>query len=197
MEGNAENLESPKGDPEGGGLPVAGPFRLRDLLGTGGFGEVWRGVREEPYFQELAVKIPRQDRRNEDALQRFETERQAMALLNHPNVIRFFEGGILENSDPFYAMEFVDGQSITEFCEDQGMTINERVALFAEACDGVAFVHEHGILHRDIKPGNLIVDEASGDPTVKLIDFGIARCNEFDELGLVVGQTLDGALMAL
>ena len=94
-------------------------------------------------------------------------------------------------------MEFVDGQSITEFCEDQGMTINERVALFAEACDGVAFVHEHGILHREIKPGNLIVDEASGDPTVKLIDFGIARCNEFDELGLVVGQTLDGALMAL
>ncbi|NNE92478.1 MAG: serine/threonine protein kinase [Verrucomicrobiales bacterium] len=157
-----------------------GPYELQELIGEGGFGQVWYAERNESYFQNAAVKIIRNDRDDRDRRARFFAEQQALAVLNHPNIARFYQGGKTDQDEPYFAMEYLDGPPVTEYCEENHLDIDERIALFIEVCTAVDFCHEHGIFHRDLKPDNILVDTSSGEPRAKILDFGIAKLEDMD-----------------
>lgn len=150
-----------------------GTYQVIDFLGEGGMGRVYVGEQSEPIQRRVAVKvidaIHRRSRRR-----RFTAECQALARLNHPNVASLYEVGTTDDGHPFLAMELIDGAPITRWCDERRIGVTERVRLFLGVCAGVAHAHEKGILHCDIKPGNILVTEVDGWPRAKVIDFGIA-----------------------
>ena len=149
-----------------------GPYRLERLLGRGGMGSVYLARRDDGQFQRrVAVKLLRGGRHDEATLQRFRTERQILASLEHPAIARLYDGGESELGAPFLAMEYVDGQPLDEFCDQQSLTIEQRLRLCHGLFDAVAFAHQNLLVHRDLKPANVLVTPAG---EVKLIDFGIA-----------------------
>ncbi len=156
---------------------LAGRYRLGDKLGEGGFGTVYLAEQLRPLRRQVAVKILRADRVSPEVLARFEAERQALALMDHPHIASIHDGGE-EEGTPFYVMEFVDGPPINEFCAKESLTIQERLTLFVQACEAVHYAHRQGIIHRDIKPSNILVARANDSertPICKVIDFGIAK----------------------
>lgn len=152
-----------------------GPFEIRDLLGEGGMGQVFRAVQRQPVRREVALKIVPLGRLKASARVRFDAERQAMARLDHPNIGRILEAGTTDDGRPYFAMELIDGPPITAYCDRATLTIEQRLRLFVEVCRGTHHAHLKLLLHRDLKPSNVLVAEIDGRPVPKIIDFGIAK----------------------
>ena len=150
-----------------------GPYRITAFLGRGGMGSVYLAERDdEAYRKQVAVKLLRPDRVNGDHVRRFIAERQVMATLDHPHIARLLDGGTTDQALPFLVMEYIQGETITTYCQHLNLGLQARIELFLKVCDAVHFAHQHLVVHRDLKPGNILVDR-SGSP--KLLDFGIAK----------------------
>ncbi len=154
---------------------MIGPYRLIELIGEGGFGMVWLAERREPMVQRVAIKTLKPGLDTRAVIARFEQERQALALMDHPNVARVFDAGAAENGRPYFVMEYVKGDTITEFCDKHTLGVRERLELFATVCDAISHAHTKGIIHRDLKPSNILVSGDRANPIAKVIDFGIAK----------------------
>jgi len=153
-----------------------GPFRIERELGRGGMSVVYLGVRDDGQFsQQVAIKFLPSGPALESLLRRFESERQILAGMEHPNLARLLDGGISEEGWPYFVMEYVDGLPITRFCDDQRLSINQRLQLLRQVLDVVQYAHQNLVVHRDLKPSNILV---TADGRVKLLDFGIAKVLE-------------------
>jgi predicted Ser/Thr protein kinase len=155
-------------------LPHIGPFRLLDRLGEGGMGVVWLAERREPVVQRVALKVIRSDRIGRTYRARFEMEQQALAHMDHPHVARLLDAGTSDGQS-WFAMEYVPGQPLTDYCREHRLSLEQRLEVFQQICDGVQHAHMRGVLHRDLKPGNVLVREIDGEPVAKIIDFGLAQ----------------------
>ena len=151
-----------------------GRYRIEGLLGRGGMGEVYRAAQLEPVRREVALKLMRAQRLQARHLAWFEVERQVLAQMRHPAIAQIYDAGTTAEGYPFFAMELIEGSPITRYCREQRLSLDERVALFIRVCEGVQHAHHKGVVHRDLKPGNLLVDTLDGRPAPKIIDFGIA-----------------------
>ncbi len=152
-----------------------GPYQLCELLGEGGFGNVWRAEQTETVKREVAVKVIKLGMDTAQVLARFNQERQALASLEHPNIATMLDAGVGPNGRPYFAMELVRGGPVTAWCGMRQASLHERLRLFIQICQAVHHAHEKGILHRDLKPTNILVAEQDGQPVPKIIDFGIAK----------------------
>ncbi len=155
-----------------------GPYRILERLGEGGMGVVYRGERTEPVRREVAIKVVRAGLRSVEARARFDAERQALALMDHPNVARILDGGTTTEGVPYFAMELVRGEAITDFCDAHGLDLDTRIELVRQVCRGVQHAHTKGIVHRDLKPSNILVSMVDNHPVPRVIDFGIAKILE-------------------
>lgn len=152
-----------------------GPYRLVRLLGEGGFGEVHEAEQSHPIRRRVALKLIRPGMASRDILARFETERQALALMDHPHIARVYDAGTSEAGLPYFVMELVEGVPVTEYCNRHRLTVPERLAVFEQICQAMQHAHSKGVIHRDLKPGNVLVGEQDGQAFARVIDFGIAR----------------------
>ena len=177
----AEEVLAERSDP---GQPLAagttvGPYRILEQIGEGGMGEVYLAEQEQPVRRRVALKLIKLGMDTRQVVARFESERQALAIMNHPNVAKVFDAGSTERGRPYFAMEFVRGVQITEYCDRNRLTTVERLELFMRVCDGVQHAHQKGIIHRDIKPSNVLVQVEDDRPTAKIIDFGVAKATDY------------------
>ncbi len=170
----------PKGTPgfAGQGTVIAGRYTLVGVIGEGGMGSVYRARQTQPVRRDVALKLIKSGLDSRSVLARFDAERQALAVMDHPNIARVFDGGTTPTGQPFFVMELVQGVSLTEYCDARKLTVNERLRLFSQVCHAVQHAHQKGIIHRDLKPGNILVTEVDGRPTPKVIDFGVAKATE-------------------
>jgi serine/threonine protein kinase/Flp pilus assembly protein TadD len=154
---------------------VVGQYKLREQIGEGGFGVVYVAEQEKPVRRKVALKIIKPGMDTKDVIARFEAERQALALMDHPNVARVLDAGATESGRPYFVMELVQGVTITEFCDKNQLPTRKRLALFADVCRAVQHAHQKGIIHRDLKPSNIMVTLHDGQPVAKVIDFGVSK----------------------
>jgi serine/threonine protein kinase/WD40 repeat protein len=174
---------------------VIGPYKLRQQLGEGGFGVVFMAEQEQPVRRQVALKIIKPGMDSRQVVARFEAERQALALMDHPNIARVLDGGTTASGRPYFVMELVKGIPITEFCDKHRLTPRERLELFVPVCQAVQHAHQKGIIHRDLKPSNILVTMYDDRPVPKVIDFGVAKAIEqklteqtlFTRVGQVIG----------
>ncbi|MHC4948954.1 MAG: serine/threonine protein kinase, partial [Planctomycetota bacterium] len=152
-----------------------GPYTIRDVLGEGGFAVVYRADQAEPVRRTVALKIIKLGMDTRQVIARFEAERQALAVMDHPNVARVLDAGATDTGRPYFVMELVAGDPITDYCDRHRLRTRERLDLFIQTCRAVQHAHQKGIIHRDIKPSNVLVTVRESDPVVKVIDFGIAK----------------------
>jgi tetratricopeptide (TPR) repeat protein len=152
-----------------------GRYKLLDVLGEGGFGIVYLAEQQEPIRRRVALKIVKPGMDSKQVIARFEAERQALALLDHPNIAHIFDAGTTETGRPYFVMGLITGLPITRYCDERRLGIEERLALFAQICGAVHHAHQRGIIHRDIKPSNILVSEKDGEPVPTIIDFGVAK----------------------
>jgi serine/threonine protein kinase/Flp pilus assembly protein TadD len=152
-----------------------GPYRIIELLGEGGMGEVYKAERCHPIRQTVAVKIIKLGFDSREIVGRFESERQALALMDHPGIAKVLDAGATGAGRPYFVMDFVAGKPITSFCDENRLSIEDRLKLFADVCDAIAHAHTKAIIHRDIKPSNVMAYHQDGRPATKVIDFGIAK----------------------
>jgi tetratricopeptide (TPR) repeat protein len=152
-----------------------GQCRLLSVLGEGGMGVVYLAEQQRPIRRQVAIKIIKPGMDSKQIIARFEAERQALALLDHPNIAHVFEAGTSEDSHPYFVMEYVKGMPITEHCDHQKLTIKDRLDLFLQVCHAVHHAHQKGIIHRDIKPSNILVSFQDDQAVPKIIDFGVAK----------------------
>jgi serine/threonine protein kinase len=172
-----------------------GPYRLVKLLGEGGMGEVWLAEQNEPIHRAVALKLIKAGMDTKTVIARFESERQALALMDHPNIARVFDGGSTPEGRPYFVMEYVPGIAINRYCDKHELTFQQRLELFMDVCDGVQHAHQKAIIHRDLKPSNILVHERDDKPVAKMIDFGVAKATDqrltertlFTQFGAVVG----------
>jgi non-specific serine/threonine protein kinase/serine/threonine-protein kinase len=155
-----------------------GPFEIVRPLGRGGMGVVYLGRQEEPLRREVAIKVVRSALADHETLIRFHAERQALARMQHEGIARVFDAGTTEGGMPYFVMELVQGRPITEYCDERGLGLDERLSLFRTVCEAVHHAHQRGIIHRDLKPSNVLVAEDGGRSVAKVIDFGIAKAIE-------------------
>lgn len=166
-----------------------GAYELTEVIGEGGFGVVYRGVQREPVSREVAVKVLKPGMDSDAILARFDVERRALALLGHESVARIYEAGSCADGRPYFAMELIEGEPITAYCDARGLGVGARLALFARVCEAVHHAHQKGIIHRDLKPTNILVCETDRGAVPKVIDFGIAKALD-EPLGDVSVLTL-------
>tara|TARA_R110000868_G_scaffold241497_3_gene496979 strand:- start:770679 stop:772961 length:2283 start_codon:yes stop_codon:yes gene_type:complete len=152
-----------------------GRFRGLATVGEGGFGTVFRAEQINPVRRTVALKVVKLGMDSKRVLARFESERQTLALMEHPGIAKLFDAGTLPSGRPFFVMEFVDGVPITEYCRNKELSTRDRLRLFVQVCNAVQHAHQKGIIHRDLKPSNVLVGESDGKPLPKVIDFGISR----------------------
>ena len=152
-----------------------GRYELLELIGEGGMGLVYLAEQKEPVKRRVALKIIKPGMDSKQVIARFEAERQALAVLDHPNIAHVFDAGGTETGRPYFVMEHVKGMSITRYCDDKKLTIEQRLRLFEQVCEGVQHAHQKGIIHRDLKPSNILVTMQGDRPVPKIIDFGIAK----------------------
>ncbi|MEM7452950.1 MAG: serine/threonine-protein kinase [Planctomycetota bacterium] len=174
-----------------------GPYRLVNKIGEGGMGSVWLAEQSKPVQRRVALKIVRPGFASPQIIARFEAERQALTLMDHPSIARVLDAGETQQGAPYFVMELVDGVPITEYCDQNELTVTQRLELVVDVCRAVQHAHQKGIIHRDIKPTNVLVTTYDGKPVPKVIDFGLAKALEqktrlsdqtlFTEFGQVVG----------
>jgi eukaryotic-like serine/threonine-protein kinase len=155
--------------------PFAVKYRLQEKIGSGGMGVVYAAMQTTPIVRKVAVKLIRSDSDGPAQLARFEQERQALALMNHPNIAKVFDAGATDDGQPYLVMEFIPGVPLGEYCDRARLPVAARLELFADVCRGLHHAHQKGVIHRDLKPSNMLVSEVEGKPTPKLIDFGVAK----------------------
>lgn len=172
-----------------------GPYRLEKRLGQGGFGVVYLAVQEEPIRRRLALKILLPELRSREVIRRFETERQTLALMDHPHIAKVLDASSMDDGRPYFVMELVLGTSITAYCDQHKLTLRDRLTLFVEVCQAVHHAHQRGVIHRDLKPSNVLVTEHDGLPHVKIIDFGIAKALDHHAINVGSMQTTRGHLL--
>jgi serine/threonine protein kinase len=190
-----EPVTETPGEGEGGLGARIGPYRLIDRLGAGGCGVVYLAEQQEPVKRKVALKIIRLGMDTESVIARFAMEREALALMDHPNIARVLDAGTTASGRPFFVMELVDGERITEFCDRQRLDLRERLELFIQVCEAIQHAHQKGVIHRDIKPSNVLVREHDGRAIPKVIDFGIAKATAggidgeatYTKLGQLIG----------
>ncbi len=174
---------------------VIGPYHLLQLLGHGGMGEVWLAEQKQPVRRRVAIKLIKAGMDTREVVARFESERQALALMNHPAIAKVFDAGSTPEGRPYFVMEFVSGIPITTYCDKLKLTMRQRLELFARVCEGVQHAHQKAILHRDLKPSNILVGEIDGTPVPRIIDFGVAKATAqgltpdtmFTRVGTMIG----------
>ena len=174
---------------------VVGSYRLFQKLGEGGMGEVWLAEQTTPIHRRVAVKLIRAGMDTAAVVARFESERQALALMDHPNIAKVFDAGSTTDGHPYFVMEYVSGLPITEYCDKHALNVRDRLELFVKVCHGVQHAHQKAILHRDLKPSNILVVVQQDSAVPKIIDFGLAKATGqrltektmFTELGVMVG----------
>ncbi len=154
---------------------LIGPYRVIRILGEGGMGTVYEAAETGPVRRNVAVKVVRAGFGSREVRARFEAERQALALMDHAGIAKVLQAGETANGDPFFAMELVKGPPINDFCDSRRLSTNDRLALFISVCQAVQHAHQKGVIHRDLKPTNILVTEQDGKPQPKIIDFGIAK----------------------
>ncbi|RYD42946.1 MAG: serine/threonine protein kinase, partial [Verrucomicrobiaceae bacterium] len=152
-----------------------GRYRLIERIGEGGCGVVYLAEQLEPVKRKVALKIIRLGMDTENVIARFRAERQALALMDHPNIARVLDAGATGSGRPYFVMELVDGERITDYCKEQGLDLKQRLELFVKVCQAIQHAHQKGVIHRDIKPSNVLVRPHDGTPEPKVIDFGIAK----------------------
>ena len=152
-----------------------GPYRLLQRLGEGGMGEVWLAEQSKPVQRRVALKLIKAGMDTREVVARFESERQALALMNHPAIAKVFDAGSTPEGRPYFVMEYVAGIPITAYCDKHRMTTRQRMELFMQVCEGVQHAHQKAIIHRDLKPSNILVSEVDGKPMPRIIDFGLAK----------------------
>src|SRR5262249_22719965 len=152
-----------------------GRYRVLKPLGEGGMGTVYLAEQREPIRRRVALKVVKLGMDSGQVLARFNNERQALALMDHPNIARIFDADATSNGRPYFVMEYIEGVPITQYCDSKRMTIGKRLELFLAVCHAVQHAHQKGLIHRDLKPSNLLVTEQDGVPIPKVIDFGIAK----------------------
>jgi serine/threonine protein kinase/tetratricopeptide (TPR) repeat protein len=154
---------------------IIGPYKLLQVLGEGGFGVVFMAEQEHPLRRRVALKIIKLGMDTRQVVARFEQERQALALMEHPNIARVFDAGATDSGRPYFVMEYVKGDPITKFADAHRLSIRQRLELFEQVCAAIQHAHTKGVIHRDLKPGNVLVSVADDRPVAKVIDFGIAK----------------------
>jgi non-specific serine/threonine protein kinase/serine/threonine-protein kinase len=172
-----------------------GPYRVVRKLGEGGMGVVYEVRQDHPVRRRLALKLVKWGMDTRDVLARFESERQALALMSHPNVARVFDAGATERGRPYFTMEYVEGEPLTSYCDRYRLSTRERLELFVQVCDGVQHAHHNGIIHRDIKSSNILVRVREDKPVPTIIDFGVAKATQqrltektlYTERGMLIG----------
>lgn len=172
-----------------------GPYRVLRPLGEGGMGTVYLAEQKEPIERRVALKVIKAGMDSNAVIARFEAERQALALMDHENIARVVDAGTTSSGQPFFVMEHVKGSPITQYCDSNKLSIDDRLKLFGSVCEAIQHAHQKGIIHRDIKPSNVLVSDSGGQPVAKVIDFGLAKAlNQqltaktlFTQLGQVVG----------
>jgi serine/threonine protein kinase len=173
---------------------VDGAYRLLRKLGEGGMGEVWQAEQQAPVRRTVAVKLLKAGMDTRQIIARFEAERQLLALMQHPGIAQMFDAGITAGGRPYFVMEYVDGERITSYCDNAGLSVSERITLFQQVCDAVQHAHQKGVIHRDLKPSNVLVTMSDGRALPKVIDFGLAKLSApqladatLTEIGTVLG----------
>jgi serine/threonine protein kinase/WD40 repeat protein len=165
----AAEVQQPKAGDE------IGPYRIIELIGDGGFGAVYLVEQFEPVRRRVALKLIKDGMDSVEVLTRFEAERQALAMIDHPNVAKVFDAGVSREGRPYFAMEYVPGRPINRYCADENVSLHARLEMYIDICNAVQHAHQKGIIHRDLKPGNILVTTIDGSPVPKVIDFGIAK----------------------
>ena len=160
--------------------PSIDGYELVDQIGEGGFGLVFVANQLEPIQRSVAVKVIKPGMDSREIIRRFEGERQALAVLDHSGIAKVFDAGTTSGGRPYFVMELVDGSTLTDFCDQQSLSIRERLKLFLRVCNAIHHAHQKGIIHRDIKPSNILVAHEDGEPVPKVIDFGIAKAIQTD-----------------
>ena len=152
-----------------------GPYLIQSLIGEGGMGSVYRAEQRTPIHRVVALKVVKLGMDTREVVARFESERQALALMDHPNVAKVLDAGATDTGRPYFVMEYVRGLPITHYADRHKLTVRNRLELFTQACHAIQHAHQKAIIHRDLKPSNILVTEAEGRPLVKVIDFGVAK----------------------
>src|SRR5678815_860681 len=163
-----------------------GPYKLLELIGEGGFGSVFMAEQETPVARKVALKIIKLGMDTRQVIARFEAERQALATMDHPNIAKVLDAGATETGRPYFAMEYIKGVPILEYCDTDTLDTRARLDLFTSVCHAIQHAHQKGIIHRDIKPSNVLVTMHDGMPVPKVIDFGIAEATSSE----LVAKTL-------
>src|SRR5262249_18436021 len=154
---------------------IAGRYARQEGIGGGGMGEVWVAKQTEPVKRKVALKLIKPGMDSRAVLQRFEQERQALAMMDHPNIAKVLDAGLTPAGQPFFVMELVNGLPLTKFCDEAKLPPRQRLDLFVPICHAVQHAHQKGIVHRDLKPANILVTMVDGKPVPKVIDFGVAK----------------------
>jgi serine/threonine protein kinase len=174
---------------------VIGPYKLLRKLGEGGMGQVWLADQTAPVRRRVALKLIRADMYDQSVLHRFQSEQQSLAMMDHPAIAKVFDAGTTPAGQPYFAMEYVEGSPINVYCDQKRLSIRERLELFARVCEGVQHAHQKAVLHRDLKPGNILVVELDGKAVPRIIDFGLAKATApsmeseafFTQVGIFLG----------
>jgi serine/threonine protein kinase/tetratricopeptide (TPR) repeat protein len=194
MAGNP-NAKTASTDSQPGSLGSIGRYKLLQIIGEGGFGTVYMAEQQEPIRRRVALKLIKLGMDTRAVIARFDAERQALAMMDHQNIARVLDAGETENGRPYFVMELVNGIPLTQYCDNNRLTARERIELFIPICQAVQHAHQKGIIHRDLKPSNVLVTLHDGEPTPKVIDFGIAKATQarltertlFTELRQMIG----------
>src|SRR5215207_6260852 len=165
-------IDQPAADHPGTAI---GAYKLVEVIGEGGMGTVYLAQQQEPVRRLVALKVIKAGMDTCQVLARFEAERQALALMDHPNIAKVFDGGATPSSRPYFVMELVKGTPITKYCDEHRLTPTNRLELFVQVCGAVQHAHQKGVIHRDLKPSNVLVSRHDTTPVVKVIDFGVAK----------------------
>ena len=197
--GDLTDAASPAAHAGGGVVPpvpvVIGPYQLLQLIGEGGMGQVWLAEQQQPVQRRVALKLIKVGMDTREVVARFESERRALALMDHPAIAKVFDAGSTPEGRPYFVMEYVDGLPITQYCDRHRLSMRHRMELFIQVCEGVQHAHQKAIIHRDLKPSNILVTEVDGRPAPRIIDFGVAKATSqpvdaatrFTQLGAPIG----------